>query len=239
MRVSRAAVPVLAILPSSASVPSLHAGPVDAAGDAVGAVGAVGETLSHWKARLFGGRYRAPAPIDAPATGPVAVDLLHPVHFLIGDNAPEKDFPKGESRYRVLELPVALDHVAVRIQVLARKNPEGQGHVVYKPILYGLDEAGGITSTHEASPLHIDIRPFRRTRLLACVPMDGVRRVAIATTPDAIGKSYDTEVREAVKAPTKGGYYCSTGPVKAGMPYSATGELVVEFTAASKHGGGC
>ena len=86
MRMSRAAVTGLAIVLSSAGVPSLHAGPVDAVGDAVGAVG---ETLSHWKARLFGGRYEAPAPIDAPATGPVAVDLLHPVHFLIGDDAPD------------------------------------------------------------------------------------------------------------------------------------------------------
>jgi hypothetical protein len=91
----------------------------------------------------------------------------------------------------------------------------------------------------EAKPLNLDIRPFRRTRLLACVTLDRVRRFAVATTPEAAGKSYESELREAVKAPTPGGFYYTTDALKTKLPFALTGELILEITAEGASGQGC
>jgi hypothetical protein len=199
----------------------------------------IGETYSEWKDRLFGPGHPAPAVVDAPAEGPIALPPGQPLRLRVDDKAPERDFPKGTSRYRLVELPERLEHAAVRVQVLATANPKGRGKVVFKPLLYVLDDDGGVRKPVEAKPLNLDIRPFRRTRLLACVKLDGVRRFAVATTPDAVGKSYESELREAVKAPTQGGFYYTTEALKTKLPFAASGELIIEVTAESAAGQGC
>lgn len=206
---------------------------------ATGPLGFIGETFSEWKERLFGKGHPAPAVVEAPAAGEIKLPTGQPMRVHIRDDAPQRDFPRGTSRYRLIELPEHLDHAAVRLQVLALRNPEGRGKVVLKPLLYVLGDDGTVRAPVEAKPLNLDIRPFRRTRLLACVTLDQVRRFALATTPDAIGKSYETELREAVKAPTKGGFYYATDAVKTRLPFAATGEVILEVTPEDEAGKGC
>lgn len=197
----------------------------------------IGETFSDWKDRLFG--RHGPDVVEAPAEGPVALQPGHPQKLHVGEAAPTRMFPAGSSRYRVVELPATLAHAAVRVQVVAQSNPHGRGHVVFKPYLYVLDAAGEPRAPVEVKPLHLDIRPFRRTRLLGCVPLEDVRRFAVATSPAVVGKSYQSEVRDAVKAPTRGGFYYATDAVKVKLPYADTGVLVLEVTAADAAGKGC
>ena len=199
----------------------------------------IGETFSDWKGRLFGRGHDTPAVVDAPAKGPIALQPGHPQRLRIGSDAPEREFPKGNSRYRVIELPQALKHAAVRIQVVAQNNPKGRGNAVFKPLLYVLGDDDVPRGAVEAKPLHIDIRPFRRTRLLGCVTLDNVRRFAVATAPDMVGKSYESEVREAVKAPTQSGFYYATDAVKVRLPYAATGQLILQVSAEKEAGKGC
>lgn len=199
----------------------------------------LGETFSEWKERLFGAGHPTPTVVDAPATGPIALPPEQPMRVRIDAKAPERDFPKGESRYRLIELPQHLDHAAVRIQVLTTPNPEGRGKAVFKPLLYVLGDDDTVRAPIEAKPLNLDIRPFRRTRLLACVTLDQVRRFALATTSNALGKSYESELREAVKAPTQYGFYYTTDALKTRLPYAATGEIIIEVTAETEAGKGC
>ena len=197
---------------------------------------AIGETFSDWKDRLFG----KPVPtVDAPAEGPVALQPRHPTRVRIDKAAPERDFPKGTSRYRVVDLPGELDHAAIRVQITALPREGAFGHEVFKPFLYTLNDDDSVRDTIEVKPLHLDIRPFRRTRLLGCATLDKVERFAIATEPGVVGKSYESEVRDAIKAPTQGGFYYATDAVKVKLPYSATGELVLEITPESAPGKGC
>jgi hypothetical protein len=198
----------------------------------------VSETFGDWKDRLFGTPKQRVPEIKAPANGPIALAPGTRVSFDVDDEAPENDFSKGKSRYRVIELPEELEHAAVRVQVIARKNPAGHGNVVFKPLLYVI-EGDDFRAPVEVKPLHLDIRPFRKSRLLGCVTLDKVRRIAIATAPDAVGKSYESEVREAVKAPTQGGFYYTTDAVKTKLPFAATGDLVLEVTREAKAGEGC
>ncbi|HEY6942124.1 hypothetical protein [Dokdonella sp.] len=198
----------------------------------------VSETFGEWKDRLFG-KPKQPVPeIDAPAVGPILLAPGTRVRFGIDAKAPENEFSKGRSRYRVIELPEELEHAAVRVQVIARKNPQGHGNVVFKPLLYVI-EGDDFRVPVDVKPLHLDIRPFRRSRLLGCVTLDKVRRIAVATTPDAIGKSYESEVRDAVKAATPGGFYYTTDAVKTKLPFAPTGELIFEVTREAKAGEGC
>lgn len=199
----------------------------------------IGETFSDWKTRLFGGGQHEAAVIDAPAKGPVALQPGHPQRLRIDANAPEREFAKGKSRYRVIELPDEFAHAAVRIQVVAQNNPNGRGNAVFKPLLYVLGDDDAARDPAEAKPLHIDIRPFRRTRLLGCVTLDKARRFAVATAPDVVGKSYESEVRKAVKAPTSGGFYYATDAVKVKLPYAATGLLILQVTPEKEQGKGC
>jgi hypothetical protein len=197
------------------------------------------ETYSQWKERLFGSGHAAPAVIDAPASGPIAMQVGHPQRLKIDGKADERDFPKGKSRYRVIELPEELEHAALRMQVMAQSNDHGHGNMVFKPYFYVLGDDDAVHDPVEAKPLHLDIRPFRRSRLLGCVKLDKVKRFAVATLPEVVGKSYESEVRDAVKAPTPGGFYYSTDAVKVKLPYAATGTMILEVTAEAKSGEGC
>lgn len=191
----------------------------------------VGETFSQWKQRLFGEGPSQPAVVDAPATGPVALQPGRPQRIAIGEVAPERDFPDGRSHYRIVELPTTREAAAVRVQVIARDNPKGRGNVVFKPVLYVLGDDDEVAAKVEVKPMHVDIRPFKPTRLLGCAKLEKVRRFAVATTPKAVGKAYESKARNAVKAPTRGGFYYSTDAVKLKLPYAATGELVLDLAA--------
>ena len=190
---------------------------------------AVGETFAQWKQRLFGEGRSRPDVVDAPTAGPVVLKPGEPVRIAVGTQAPERDFPDGRSRYRIIELPAPVDAAALRVQVIARDNPDGRGNVVFKPLLYVLGDDDEVASKVEIAPMHVDIRPFRRTRLLGCAQLGKVRRFALATTPEAVGKAYEAKARNAVKAPTRGGFYYSTDAVKLRLPYAATGEVIIEL----------
>jgi hypothetical protein len=110
---------------------------------------------------------------------------------------------------------------------------------VFKPYLYTLNADDTVRDTIEIKPLHLDIRPFRSTRLLGCATLDNVDRFAIATQPEVVGKSYESEVRDSIKAPTQGGYYYATDAVKVKLPYAETGELTLEVTKEPAPGKGC
>ncbi len=206
---------------------------------AVNPLSLISETYSHWKDRLFGANHVKPALIDAPALGPITMQPGHPQRFTIDSKAPERDFAKGKSHYRVVELAQPLDHVAVRVQVIAQHKQKGRGNAVFKPLLYVLGDGDNARDPVDVKPLHLDIRPFRRTRLLGCVTLENVQRIAVATAADAVGKSYETDVRDAVKAPTPGGFYYTTDAVKVALPYAATGLLIIEITQEDKAGQGC
>jgi hypothetical protein len=200
----------------------------------------VTDTFSSWKNRLFGSGHSTPRVVDAPASGDIALEVGHPMRIGIVDASPERDFPKGNSHYRLIELPQKLEHAAVRVQVLAESNEKGRGNAVFKPVIYVMgDSDADLKDPVEAKPLHLDIRPFRRTRLLGCMTLDNLQKFALATTPESVGKSYETEVREAVKAPTQGGFYYSTDAVKVKLPYAATGSVILEITAEDASGKGC
>jgi hypothetical protein len=197
------------------------------------------ETYSEWKERLFGSGHPVPKVVDAPASGPIAMQVGHPQRLKIDGGADERDFPKGKSRYRIVELPEELEHASLRMQVMAESNDHGHGNMVFKPYFYLLGDDDVAHDPVEAKPLHLDIRPFRRSRLLGCVKLDKVKRFAVATLPEMIGKSYESDVRDAVQAATPGGFYYTTDAVKVKLPYAATGTLILEVTAEAKSGDGC
>ena len=198
---------------------------------------AFGETFTAWKARLFGtGRVNL---VEAPATGPVELVPGQPQRLRIDEAAPEREFPQGKSRFRLVKLPGPLEHAALRVQVVATRNPDGRGNAAFKPLFYVLGENDAPRKAVEPKPLHIDIRPFRRTRLLGCVTLDNVREFAVATTPEAIGKSYESVARKAVRAPTQGGFHYATEPIKAHLPWIDTGQVILEISAEKKSGEGC
>jgi len=199
-------------------------------------ISAITETFADWKNRLFG---KSAEVVDAPAQDPIALTPAHPVRVRLAADTPEREFAKGKSRYRIVELPADMEHAAVRVQIVALSREKGFGNEVFKPYFYPLKDDDSTGDTIEVKPLHLDIRPFRPTRLLGCVTLDKVHRFAIATAADVVGKSYESEVREAVKAPTQGGYYYATDAVKIKLPYAATGELILEVTSEPEAGKGC
>ncbi len=195
------------------------------------------ETFSEWKERLFGSN--SPAVVDAPPHGPILVSPAHPQRFTITPDTSLRDFSRGRSRFRLVELPRELDHAAVRIQIIAQRNRKGRGNTVFKPVLYALNSDDAVRDPVEVKPLHLDIRPFRRTRLLGCVPLENLQRFAVATAPDIVGTYYKSEVREAVKAPTRGGFYYATDAVKMRLPYVDTGVLILDVIETGAKGEGC
>ena len=197
---------------------------------------AIGETFSDWKDRLFG---KPKAILEAPAEGAIALKPDHPTRLRIDKAAPEREFPKGKSRYRVIDLPEDFEHASVRVQVTALPRENAFGHEVFKPFLYTLNADDTVRDAVEVKPLHLDIRPFKRTRLLGCATLDKVRRFAVATEPEVVGKSYESEVRDSIKAPTQGGFYYATDAVKVKLPYADTGELTLEVTREPAAGKGC
>ena len=123
---------------------------------------------------------------------------------------------------------------------MAVPNPHARGNSVFKPIIYVIGDDEQVRESQEAEPLLIDIQPFKRTRLLACVSLENVRRFAIATPAAAIDTFYETKSRSTLKAPkTSYGFYYSTEPVKVKLPYKATGEMVLEVTSEDTAGAGC
>ncbi|MEO7324812.1 MAG: hypothetical protein ABIW82_08285 [Dokdonella sp.] len=199
----------------------------------------ISETYAEWKERLFGSSHAEPAVVDAAAHGPIALQVAHPLKLHIDSDAPQREFEKGNSRYRVIELPIELEHAAVRLQVLTERNKGGHGNAVFKPLLYVLGEGDSVGKAVEAKPLYLDIRPFRRTRLLGCVKLDKVHRFAIATAADAVGTFYESGVRDAVTAPTQRGFYYTTDAVKVKLPYVSTGTLIIDVIPESTDSKGC
>lgn len=198
----------------------------------------VTETFSDWRDRLFGKGHPTPETVDAPASGVIELKPGQPVRLRVGEDASQRDFAKGKSHYREIELPQSLEHAAVRVQVVAQHGKE-HGNTVFKPLFYVHGEGETLRDPVEAKPLHVDIRPFRKTRLLGCVMLKDVQRFAIATDASAVGKSYVSEVREAVKAPTQKGFYYTTDAIQARLPYAATGMLILEVTAEKDDKSGC
>jgi hypothetical protein len=192
-----------------------------------------------WKDRLFGERHSRPAVHKAAADGVVLLGTDRPERIAIGPDQELRDFPKGRSRYREIELQREFTHVAVRVQVIAESNPGGRGNAVFEPILYVLDDLDKVRDTTLVEPLEIDIRPFKATRLLACVNLEKVRRFAIATPASSAGEYYESKSRDKLKASSKGGFYYSTDPVKARLPFVDTGELIIEVTPVKGKGEGC
>ncbi|HET9032359.1 MAG TPA: hypothetical protein VFN25_05570 [Dokdonella sp.] len=192
-----------------------------------------------WKDRLFGEQPSKPRPKKAPEHGVVLLGLDRAERVVIVPDSEQRKFPKGKSRYREIELQREFKHVAVRIQVIADSNPNGRGNAVFKPVLYVLDDNGKVTDSTIVEPLEIDIRPFKPTRLLACVNLENVRRFAVATPSSAPGKFYESRSRDKLKASSKGGYYYSTDAVKVRLPYLETGEFVIEVSRVNKKGEGC
>ncbi len=192
-----------------------------------------------WKERLFGAKPSAPDVKQAPDDGPVVLGLERPERFKVGPESEQRDFPQGRSRFREVELQREFDNIAVRIQVVAEKARKGRGNTVFKPILYVLDDEGKVRDAKPVEPLYLDIRPFKPTRLLACISLEKVRRFAVATTPEDVGKTYDSKARDKIKAPTRAGFYYSTDPVTVKLPYVDTGQLVVELVKENDKGSGC
>ncbi len=195
--------------------------------------------LTIWKDRLFGEQPAKPRIRSAPAQGVVLLGLNRPERIVVGTDAEQRKFPKGLSRFREIELQREFEHVAVRIQVIADNNPNGRGNAVLKPVLYVLDDKEKVSDTTVVEPLEIDIRPFKTTRLLACVNLENVRRFAIATPSSASGKFYESRSRDKLKASSKGGFYYSTDAVNVRLPYVETGELIIEVKPVNKKGEGC
>jgi len=198
----------------------------------------IGETFSDWKDRLFG---KSAEITNAPDEGTITLAPGHPIQLRIDKNSPERDLPKGKSRYRIIEFPADVEHATLRVQVAALRREAARGREVFKPFLYPIEDDDSAKTPIEVKPLHLDIRPFKRTRLLGCVALtlDKVRKFAIATEPEIVGKSYESEVREAVQAPTQGGFYYATDAVKVKLPWAATGELILEVTREPAGGKGC
>lgn len=192
-----------------------------------------------WKERLFGARPVHSPVRESDADGVIVLGVDRPEHLRILGDSDQREFPEGKSRYRELELQREFEHVALRVQVIARSNPHGRGNAVFKPVIYLLDDRGEVRESKAVEPLYLDIRPFRPTRLLACVPLDKVRRFAVATPAAALGTSYESKARGKVSATSKGGFYYATDPIKVNLPYVETGDLIVEVVRAKHKGEGC
>ena len=177
---------------------------------------------------------------DEQSNLPIVPTMHVPERFVISSQSPLRAFPEGESRYRLVELSRTYAYVAVRLRVMARPNPDGRGNSVFKPIVYVIGDDEQVRESKEAEPLLIDIQPFNRTRLLACISLENVRRFAIATPAAAVDTFYETKSRSKLKAPkTSYGFYYSTEPVKVKLPYKSIGEMVLEVTTEDRAGAGC
>ncbi len=198
------------------------------------------DTFSSWRDRMFSA-IRDEEPLGSADSDVTIVPSMNvPERFVITSQSPQREFPEGVSSYRLVELSRTFAHVAVRLRVMAVPNPDARGNSVFKPIVYVIDDADQVRESQEAEPLLIDIQPFKRTRLLACISLENVRRFAIATPAAAVNTFYETKSRSKLKAPkTSYGFYYSTEPVKVKLPYKSTGEMVLEVTAEDSAGAGC
>jgi hypothetical protein len=161
--------------------------------------------------------------------GPISLKPGEPVRFLVGDDSPDAELPKGHSHFRRVEMQGSVAKAHVRVTVLAQDAESGRTRSVFKPVLYLLDEEGNVRKTVEFESLEPDLRAFKRTQLVGCATADDVQRLLVATPADAVGKNYESAARDAVKAPTQSGFfYSSTEGSKLKLPYAATGELVLD-----------
>jgi len=197
---------------------------------AAGPIGFVGETFHDWKERLFGKGHRVAEVVDAAPSGPIVLTPGQPLRVRIDARAPQREFAKGSSHYREIVLPQTLAHASLRLQVVTQRQ-HGIGNTVLKPLLYVHGEGDTLRDPVAVKPLHLDIRPFRKSRLLGCVRLDDVRRFILAADAGAVGKSYEAEVRDAVKAPTASGFYYTTDTIKARLPYAGTGTVILDISA--------
>lgn len=206
---------------------------------AAGSAALAANPFVEWRDRLFGPKADDTPLSRAEPYEAIEIGFDRPERFRVDEASLERDFPDGKSRYRVIELPRELAHASLRIRVRALPNDNGRGNTVFKPVLYLLDDQDRVRETKPVEPLYLDIRPFKPTRLLACVTLDKVRRVAVATTPKVVGKAFDATARGKLSAPSKGKFYYSTEPMKVKLPYAATGELVVELSEQAEADQGC
>lgn len=176
---------------------------------------------------------------DAPATGVVLLEPGVRERIRVDRDSPRRKFAKETTRYRLVELSRTYKHVAVRIQVMAQPQERGRGNNVIRPMLHVLDDDDSVRQSVRPEPLHLDIRPFKRTRLLGCVTLDDVRRFAIAADARAVGENHESNMRSAVRAPTRHGFHYATGSVKVYLPYVSTGEVIIEVRPQEKSGAGC
>ncbi len=198
------------------------------------------DTFSSWRDRMFSVIGDDEPLTEANSNLPIVPTMNVPERFVISTQSPQRAFPQGESHYRLVELSRSFAHVAVRLRVMAVPNPDARGNSVFKPIIYVIGDDEQVRDSQDAEPLLIDIQPFKRTRLLACVSLENVRRFAIATPAAAVDTFYETKSRSTLKAPkTSYGFYYSTEPVKVKLPYKATGEMVLEVTTEDAAGAGC
>ncbi|KAB2900843.1 MAG: hypothetical protein F9K31_03780 [Dokdonella sp.] len=203
-----------------------------------GPIAFVGETFHDWKERLFGKGHPLPEVVDAPATGAITLVPGQPLRIRIDAQAPQRDLAKGHSHYREVVLPQALAHASLRVQVVTQRQRK-VGNTVFQPVLYLQGEDGALREPLVVKPLHLDIRPFRKSRLLGCVRLDDVRGFLLATDASVVGKSWEAQVREAIKAPSASGFYYATDAIKARLPFAATGQVILDISAEDDAGPTC
>lgn len=192
------------------------------------AAAAVANPFDWIERKLFGNSgHSKPYPAELRDPGPIVLKPGQPVHFWIDDAAPEAELPKGRSHFRRIEVQGTVERAHVRIATIAHDAASEKGHVVFKPLIYVLAEDGDVREMFEPDPLALDIRPFKRTRLNACIVVEKLQRFLVATSNKSLGSAFQSDAREDVKAPTQGGFYYRTESLKVKLPYAPTGELVL------------
>lgn len=187
-----------------------------------------------WTREKLGLKPEAPeAGVVTARPGAVTLLLDQPTRLAVDATAPEAELPRGRSYFRRVELSKPIDEALIQIRVIAQDSAATKSRTVFKPLFYLLDDEGNVRETVAIDPLSIDIRPFQTTELVGCVKVRQLRRFLVATTEKDVGKAYESGARSSVKAPSKGGFYYSTDPVRMKLPYAATGEIVLTVSAPS------
>lgn len=185
-----------------------------------------------WLREKLGGRPDAPKPgVVTAQPGAITLLLDQPTRLPVDATAPEAELPRGRSYFRRVELAKPVDEALVEVRVIAQDATTGKSRTVFRPLFYLLDDEGNVRETVAIDPLKIDIRPFQPTALVGCVKVKQLSRFLVATTDKDVGKSYESDARSSVKAPSKGGFYYSTDAVNVKLPYAATGVLVLTVSA--------
>jgi hypothetical protein len=185
-----------------------------------------------WMREKLGGKSEPPKPgVVTAQPGAITLLLDQPTRLPVDASAPEAELPRGRSYFRRVELSKPVDEALIQVRVIAQDSDTTKHRTVFKPLFYLLDDEGNVRETIAVDPLKIDIRPFQPTALVGCVKVNKLSRFLVATTDKDVGKSYESDARSSVKAPSKGGFYYSTDAVNVKLPYAATGELVLTVSA--------